>query len=75
MVGFVMNKIKLCPDLSCSTVTKLYDSMVNPISFYAAGVWNFKNDPNSNDIQDQAMRCFPRLHKLTAKRAIEKNMG
>ena len=42
-LGSVMNKIKLCPELSFSTFTKLYDSMVGSILFYAAGVWSFKD--------------------------------
>ena len=69
----VMNKIKLCPDLNFSTFTELYYSMVGSISFYTASVWDFKDAPVSNTIQ--AMRGFLGVHKFTAKRAVEGDMG
>lgn len=53
--GSMTNKMKLCPDL--------YGTML----FYAAGVWGFKNAPDSNAIQNWVMRCILRVHKYTAK--------
>ena len=74
-LGSIMCKMKACPDLGFLTFSKLYDSMVGSILFYAAGVWGFKNSPDSNAIQARAMRCFLGVHKYTAKGAIEGDMG
>lgn len=56
--GSIMNKITLCPDLRFLTFSKLYDSMVGSVLFYAAGVWGFEDVPECNAIQSRAMRSF-----------------
>ncbi len=52
-----MTKMKLCPDLDFSTFSKLYKAAVGSILFDAAGVWGFKDAPDSNANHSQAMRC------------------
>ncbi len=39
VLGTVMNKMKVCPDLSFSTFSKLYDQWLAQCLFHAAGVW------------------------------------
>ncbi|XP_034050550.1 oocyte zinc finger protein XlCOF7.2-like, partial [Thalassophryne amazonica] len=70
-----MNKLKLWPDLSFSTFTQLYDSVVASVLFYAAGVWGFEEAPKCDAVQQRAMRYFLGVHRFTPKAAIERDMG
>lgn len=74
-LGAVINKMKVCPDLSFATYTQLFDSMVAPILFYAAGVWGYEEAIECNSVQNRAMRYFLGVHKFTPRAAIEGEMG
>ena len=74
-LGGLLSKLKVCPDLSFSVFSKLYNSLVDSILFYAAGVWGFKERPDCNAIQSRALRCFLGVHKFSAKVAIEGDAG
>lgn len=74
-LGAVVNKMKVCPELSFDIFTKLYDSMVEPVLFYAAGVWGFEDSPEGNTVQSRAMRYFLGVHRFTTRAAIEGDMG
>lgn len=73
--GSVMNEMKFCSDLGFSTFSKLHDSRIGSILFYAAGGQGFKEGPDSYAIQSQATRYFFGVHKYTAKWAIEEDVG
>ena len=74
-LGAILSKMKLCPDLGFVTFTKLYDTMVSSILFYAAGVWGFEEATECNKVQSRALRCFLGVHKYTTKLAIEGDTG
>lgn len=74
-LGAVINKMKVCPDLSFTTYSQLFDSMVAPILFYAAGVWGYEEAIECNSVQNRAMRYFLGVHKFTPRAAIEGEMG
>jgi len=74
-LGAVINRLKLCPQIGYATFTRLFDSMVGPILFYAAGVWGFEDAPECNRLQNRAMRCFLGVHRFTTRVAIEGDMG
>lgn len=70
-LGSVLSEIKLCPDLSFSTFTKLYNPLVGSVLFYAAGVWGFDEALDCNSVQSRALRRYLGVHIYTAKAAIE----
>lgn len=74
-LGSVVNKMKVCPDLSFPIFTRLYDFMVAPVLFYAAGVWGFMESPECNSVQHRALRCFLGVHRFAPKVAVEGDMG
>lgn len=74
-LGAVLSKTKLCPDLGFATFTKLYNSMVESVLLYAAGVWGFEETKECKAIQNRAIRYFLGVHKYTTKLAIEGDMG
>uniref|UniRef100_A0A3B3H959 ribonuclease H n=1 Tax=Oryzias latipes TaxID=8090 RepID=A0A3B3H959_ORYLA len=74
-LGAVINKMKVCPELSLDTFSKLYDAMVGSVLFYSAGVWGYEDAPECDKVQYRAMRYFLGVHRFTTKAAVEGDMG
>jgi len=70
---FVINR-KL-EGIGYNTFTKLYESRVDPVAFYAATVWGTKNFKFHETIQNRAIRMFLGVSKYTTNLAIQGDMG
>ena len=57
------------------TFTQMYESMVDPIIFYGAGVWGTKKFTQPVAIQNRAQRLFLGVHKYACNEAVNGDMG
>ena len=70
---FVMNR-KL-EGIGYKTYTRLYESRIDPVAFYASSVWGVKNFKFQDAIQNKAIRLFLGVSKYTTNMAIQGDMG
>ena len=62
----VISKFKKLQDCTFKTFTKLFDTGITPIHDYSAGVWEYTYRKPINDIQNRAIRIFPRIPQIYA---------
>ena len=70
---FVMNR-KL-EGMGYKTFTRLYESRIDPVAFYASSVWGVKNFKFQDNIQNKAIRLFLGVSRYTSNVAIKGDMG
>ena len=58
-----------------SVFSKLYESLVEPVLFYGAGIWGLSEQSKINTIQNKACRYFLGLGKNAANIASRGDMG
>ena len=74
-LGAMLSKVKNCKDLGFNSFTHLYKVCLCPVLDYAAGVWGFNVQPDSDTPQHIALRSFLRVHKRTPIAALCGDMG
>ena len=74
-LGKLIGKFKSHSDVGYKSFTKVYESFVDPVLSYAAGVWGYKAAPNIDRVQNGAARYFLGVGSLTPIHAIEGDMG
>ncbi len=62
-LGGMINKYKSLNSLGYDTYTKLYHSLVAPITDYGSAVWGFKTYDSIEKVQNRATRFFAGVHK------------
>ena len=62
-LGSMINKYKAINDLGYDTYTKLYHSLVAPITDYGSAVWGFKSYDSLDKVQNRATRFYTGVHK------------
>ena len=55
--------------------SKLYESLVEPVLFYGAGIWGLSEQKEINTVQNKACRYFLGLGKTAANIASQGDMG
>ena len=70
---FVMNR-KL-EGIGYKTYTRLYESRIDPVAFYASSVWGVKNFHFQDKVQNKAIRLFLGVSKYTTNIAVQGDMG
>ena len=70
---FVMNR-KL-EGIGYKTYTRLYESRIDPVAFYASSIWGVKNFKFQDAVQNKAIRLFLGVSKYTTNIAIQGDMG
>ncbi len=74
-LGGMINKYKSLDNLGYDTYTKLYHSLVAPITDYGSAVWGFKGYDNIDKIQNRATRFFTGVHKYAPTLGHAGDMG
>jgi hypothetical protein len=74
-LGKIFASHKRLHGMGFDTFTKMYESMVDPIIFYGAGVWGTKNFHQPVTIQNRAQRLFLGVHKYACNEAVNGDMG
>ena len=57
------------------TYTHLFESSVDPIVLYGAGIWGTKRFTYSDSIQNRAQRMFLGVHRYACNEAVNAEMG
>lgn len=73
--GSIMSKFKQMKNMGFSTYTTLFENCVDPVLYYAAGIWGTKCYKKVEDIQLRAIRFFLGVHKFTSLLALQGDMG
>ena len=70
---FVLNR-KL-EGIGYKTYTRLYESRIDPVAFYASSIWGVKSFKFQETTQNRAIRLFLGVSKYTTNAAIQGDMG
>ncbi len=63
-LGSMINKFRSLADMGHSTYTKLYDSLVAPVTDYGSAIWGHKGYKVLDKVQNRASRFFTGVHKF-----------
>ena len=74
-LGLLIAKSKMHGGMPFETFTKLYDSLVQPILDYSAGIWGINSYSCINAVQRRAERYFLGVGKYTPNAALEGELG
>ena len=70
---FVLNR-KL-EGIGYKTFTRLYESRIDPVAFYASSIWGVKSFKFQETTQNRAIRVFLGVSKYTSNTAVQGDMG
>ena len=62
-------------DVGYNTYFQLYDSLVEPVQYYASEIWGFKNTEMCNEVHGNAMRFYLGVHEFAPLPALYGEMG
>ena len=71
----IIAKFKCLGGISYVTFQKLYDSSVQPILLYGAGIWGTREYKILNTVQNKACRFFLRVQKTASNIATRGDLG
>jgi hypothetical protein len=74
-LGFLIAKDKAHGGMPYNIFTRLYDSLVQPITSYGAAIWGQKYYGRINSVQQRAMKYFLGLPKRAPNSAVIGDMG
>ena len=74
-LGALMTKFKRCGGFSFDVYTKLYNSLVDPVLSYGAGLWGTSEYKTANTIQHRACRFFLGVGSNTSNLTTRGEMG
>jgi hypothetical protein len=74
-LGAVICKFKYTGGIHYETFTKLYESCVQPVMLYGAGLWGNREYAKLNTIQNRACKYFLGLPKTASNVACHGDMG
>ena len=74
-LGLLFAKFKASGGMPYQVYTKLYDTLVQPIISYGAGIWGNREFSSINSVQHKACRFFLGVGKYTPNAATEGDMG
>ena len=74
-LGALTAKFYQCGGMSYSVFTKLYESLVVPVSTYASSIWGIKSYKDINAIQIRAAKTFLGLNKTSSNDAAKGDIG
>ncbi len=63
-LGSMINKFRSLADMGHATYTKLYDSLVAPVTDYGSAIWGQKGYKVLDNVQNRASRFFTGVHKF-----------
>ena len=63
-LGSMINKFRSLSDMGHSTYSKLYDSLVAPVTDYGSAIWGYKRYKQLDKVQNRATRFFTGVHKF-----------
>ncbi len=63
-LGSMINKFRSLADMGHSTYTKLYESLVAPVTDYGSAIWGYKGYKVLDKVQNRASRFFTGVHKF-----------
>ncbi len=64
-LGAMINKYKSLDMLGYDTYTKLYDSLVSPVTDYGSAIWGTKSYDSMDRVQNRATRFFMGVHRFS----------
>lgn len=73
--GALYSKFISASGMSYDVYTRLYESLVEPVMFYGAGIWGLSEQKCVNYIQNKACRYFLGCYKNTSNIATRGDMG
>ena len=74
-LGLLIAKSKAHGGMPYETFTKLYNSLVQPVMDYSAGIWGTKMFSCINSVQRRAERFFLGVGKYTPNAALQGELG
>ncbi len=74
-LGSMINKFRTLSDMGHSTYTKLYHSLVAPVTDYGSAIWGFKSYSELDKVQNRALRFFTGVHKFAPTIGYTGDMG
>jgi len=74
-LGKIFSSHRRLHGIGFKTYTHLFETMVDPIVLYSAGVWGTKRFTFTDAIQNRAQRMFLGVHRYACNEAINAEMG
>ena len=74
-LGLLTSKFYSAGGMTYEVFTKLYESLVQPILLYCAGIWGQCERKQINNIQNRAMKIFLGTTKNTSNIGVRGDMG
>ncbi len=74
-LGSMINKFRSLADMGHSTYSKLYDSLVAPVTEYGSAIWGYKGYKMLDKVQNRASRFFTGVHKFAPTAGYVGDMG
>ncbi len=74
-LGSMINRFKKMSDMGHSTYTKLYHSLLTPVTDYGSAIWGFKGYNDLDKVQNRASRFFTGVHKFAPTVGYTGDMG
>ena len=74
-MGALISKYKSCKFMKYKTYTKLFNTLVCPITDYCAGIWGLGEFDKINHVLVQGIRAFLGAHRHIAKACLLSDMG
>ncbi len=74
-LGSMINKFRSLADMGHSTYSKLYESLVAPVTDYGSAIWGYKGYKDLDKVQNRAARFFTGVHKFAPIAGYVGDMG